>query len=1268
MTFELRQKLASVARRIRSLRLWSGLALCWLAWAVVGIVLYWLANFFEWDTATLWPKVAALAVATAIGWVIAASRSARDQRAVARRVETDHPELATLLLAAVDVASLPRVPGKGPSYLQATVMRQALEHGRNHDWSQAVSGRKLLGAKLAQFAALGFLISVCLVLAGRGGALAGSGATSTAISGLPRGDFEVSVEPGNVEIERGTSLLVVAEFARAVPADATLVISAADGADVASEGAEKVEGVSMVRSLDDPKFVGRLPAVDSELRYRVEFSGRRSDTYHVKVFDYPELVRADAQLEYPEYASLPSKTLEDVRHITAVEGTRLELVCRLNKDVAEAKLIDAAGEEVNLRQDATTKSVYRANWTLHKSQRFKLRLSDRDGRGSRLPAEIAIDVTPNRPPKIVLERPGRDVDVSPLEEFQVKANAVDDFGIERFGLSLALGGEEPREIVPAAAGNEAAALQPPAKKRDLDQVIDFESLGVKPDQVVSYFVWAEDYGPDGRLRRTMSDMYFAEVRPFEEIYRQGEQPSENERRQSEQQGGGAGQEAGELADAQKEIINATWKLIRRETAAVPSSEFAVDVDTIQQSQQSLIDRLAELAERVDDSESRAHVAAADRFMREALKHQSASTEGPAVAPLRPALGAEQSAYQALLKLRSREFQVVRGNRQQGGQTAGRNNRSQRQLQQLELSNEENRYETRRSATSPEASAQRESREILNRLKDLARRQEELNERLRELQSALQTAENAGRREELERELKRLRDQQREILRDTDDLIGRMDGAQNREAAQDAQQQMQDGRSHVQQASDALEQGQISQAVTEGTRAGRQLNEVRDQYRQQAANRFSDEMTEMRRDARELDERQQQLSQRLAERDSEQGRSLRGSDPRGSAQEGLAEQRRDLKELQDRMQQTIEESEPAEPLLARQLYDTLRETHQQRVDDALNVTQRLLEVGIAAEAGRTMQTAGQGIRNLRQGVERAAESVLGDEAEALRRAQNEVDQLAEELRREIEQARGDNATDASDGARNSSQQENTRQNGAVWGGEAASREDGDAGGNNPPQEGERGPREDQPRRGEPGPPGANQEQGVQDRASREQDGQRQGGRGQPQPDQNRTGGAEGDEPGNGREGGLGEDREQRSLRGGASGGDGNQRAGIERLLDSGGRGGPGGPITGDDFRRWSERIGDVEEMLDSPDLRSEAARIRDRARDARNDYKRHARMPDWTKLQELVAEPLNELSRRIGEEIRRRKSPDSLVPIDRDPVPPEFSDSVRRYYERLGSGE
>ncbi|MHB1558808.1 MAG: hypothetical protein ACYC61_15245 [Isosphaeraceae bacterium] len=95
--------------------------------------------------------------------------------------------------------------------------------------------------------------------------------------------------------------------------------------------------------------------------------------------------------------------------------------------------------------------------------------------------------------------------------------------------------------------------------------------------------------------------------------------------------------------------------------------------------------------------------------------------------------------------------------------------------------------------------------------------------------------------------------------------------------------------------------------------------------------------------------------------------------------------------------------------------------------------------------------------------------------------------------------------------------------------------------------------------------------------------------------------------------------------------------------------------------------DVEELLDDPDWRADAARIRDRVRGAREEFRRHSKVPDWTKLDDLVMNPINELRQRIGEDLRRRESPDALVPIDRDPVPPRFAEGVRRYYERLGSG-
>jgi hypothetical protein len=70
---------------------------------------------------------------------------------------------------------------------------------------------------------------------------------------------------------------------------------------------------------------------------------------------------------------------------------------------------------------------------------------------------------------------------------------------------------------------------------------------------------------------------------------------------------------------------------------------------------------------------------------------------------------------------------------------------------------------------------------------------------------------------------------------------------------------------------------------------------------------------------------------------------------------------------------------------------------------------------------------------------------------------------------------------------------------------------------------------------------------------------------------------------------------------------------------------------------------------------------------RNDLKRHSKEPNWDLVRETIGLPLAELRDKVGQELLRRQSPEAMVPIDRDPVPPEYAEQVRRYYERIGSG-
>src|SRR5204862_1070270 len=100
-----------------------------------------------------------------------------------------------------------------------------------------------------------------------------------------------------------------------------------------------------------------------------------------------------------------------------------------------------------------------------------------------------------------------------------------------------------------------------------------------------------------------------------------------------------------------------------------------------------------------------------------------------------------------------------------------------------------------------------------------------------------------------------------------------------------------------------------------------------------------------------------------------------------------------------MQQTIEQADAPQPLLSRQLYDTYRNTQQRQPDQTLTTSRQLVQQGLLQEARQTNNDASQTITRLREGVDQAASTVLGDETAALRLARNQLDELTQQIERE-----------------------------------------------------------------------------------------------------------------------------------------------------------------------------------------------------------------------------------------------------------------------------
>src|SRR5207253_11506821 len=89
-------------------------------------------------------------------------------------------------------------------------------------------------------------------------------------------------------------------------------------------------------------------------------------------------------------------------------------------------------------------------------------------------------------------------------------------------------------------------------------VLAVEDMKVKPGDVIAYYARARDIPRGKQSTLARSEIFFLEVKPFNEEYSLA---------QSQAMGAGAGQQQLEgLISSQKEIISATWNLERRSTA------------------------------------------------------------------------------------------------------------------------------------------------------------------------------------------------------------------------------------------------------------------------------------------------------------------------------------------------------------------------------------------------------------------------------------------------------------------------------------------------------------------------------------------------------------------------------------------------------------------------------------------------------------------------------------------------------------------------------
>lgn len=848
----LRALLDDVGRRRRVLAFRTGAATgAWVAALVLAVTagLLWLTA----PTGPIYLVAVVAAVCAAAGVLVAATwRSGAPPSAVqlARLLEERHGGLDDVVVTAVDYAARTDHVAPVADRLSAAALCAVGDRG-----ADAVVPPEALGVagRRAAIAGVALVLALAAFVRPLGEALDLAGAY------LLPSRLELAVEPGDARVRAGQRFTVRARLGGSAAALVPFLVA----------GDSSATPVPMVRQ-PDGGFEASVPDVREGFAYRVTAGARRSADYHVTVVHPPQVERIDLDYAYPKALALQPRHEDDGGDIYAPAGTDVTLTVTTDRGVHAGAIVMADGTRMPLAVDGT-----RATATLNVATdgSYRIAMTD-DGFETPDDTEYFIRMVLDRPPDVRVLRPGGDKQVTPLEEVLIEARADDDFGVSSLELVLQKPGA-PEVIVPLRGARDGLTASGA-------HLLQLEDLEVAPGDFVTYFARARDVGRGKPSSESRSDMYFLEVKAFNEEFVAA---------QSQAMAAGAqSQGVQDLAAAQKEIVVATWKLDSRGRRA-KNGQSATDIRAIAEAQRALEQRAAKEAgsqlQPAGSGEPRRRRGPAtlngvgDDPMGRAIEAMRRAAQELDRLQTAAAMPHELEALNQLLRAESevRRRQVAR---QQGGGGGGqeRNTPDLSALFDQELrKQQETNYETPASSERRQDEARPED-DRLAKLRELARRQEALG---RDQQDLARTREQMD-AETLKRRLERLTRDQEELRRELEQLSNQLPNDRNGGERQ-ASSQPQDG----QKSSGAPGQPQTSGAKSGSSQAGGQQGESGSPSDRQ---RLRDAAEEMRRAAAGLQQQDPGGASGSADRAVDQLRQVEQS-MRGASADNRRRQLGDL---------------------------------------------------------------------------------------------------------------------------------------------------------------------------------------------------------------------------------------------------------------------------------------------------------------------------------------------------------------------------------------
>jgi hypothetical protein len=754
---------------------------------------------------------------------------------VARRLEESHPDLEDRLATVVEYGDQQFAPDA--QEMLRRLLNEVAMQTAHFNFSRQVAAPHAGAWKIFSLLAVA---GALIVLIGFFNPLRQnlSELFSTRLNLLPGA---LTVLPGDASVRRGSAVTVEAQTPETTIDTVVLYFSTED-----------TSWSSQSMMLVQPgRFKYELFGVEDTLRYYVRAVplGGMSPIFRLTPLEAPVLRSIRLKYRYPTALGLSPKTTTGSGDVYGPPGTKVQITATFSDVLSSASVQIGEGDPEPARR--VSDSLLTAEIEIKADGFYRLLAAGANGIESE-PLDYLIHLQPDEPPAITLQRPGRDARVTMLEEVMIETSVLEDYELKKYDLVYTINDGTPQRVsmLERAQSRQAGTDEDAAGPRHeftAAHLLYLEDFNVEPGDFISYYVEAAD-----RSQSQASDIYFLEVRPFEEEFYM-----------AVSQGGGAGSLPNSLSISQKEIIVATWKL-ERERGSMSEKEVENKSQAIAEAQAGVRDTIEQL---------RAMLAAQGEggpmgeYFERAIEAMRRAEEQLEAARLAEALAPEREAYNYLLKA---DAEIRRRDLQRGSANAsGAQAQSQEELQRLfadELDKMQSKYETLQNNQRREE--EQKVSEALEKVRDLAQRQQRLNDMNRDL-ARQQLAE-----EERRRQIARLKREQETLNREAQEL-GRRVRQLNRQAERDEQrlaENLRQAAEEMSRATNSLNRDNPSSAAAEGRRAVERLEQLESQLRRSAAQSLQQRVADLRQDFRKLAEAQRQLADSVAHGRSSDNRS------------------------------------------------------------------------------------------------------------------------------------------------------------------------------------------------------------------------------------------------------------------------------------------------------------------------------------------------------------------------------------------------------------